>query len=373
MCEKYYMNTKFYGLYIHIPFCRQKCYYCDFYSVKYDEDISNLFLLSLEEEIVEFNKKYNVFEFPICTLYIGGGTPSVFSCRQISELLYIITKNFNLKYLKEVNIEVNPESVSEEKLCIVKDFFEYTKLRLSLGVQSFNNSVLEALGRCHTSSDVYKAINIFDKLNIKNFNFDIIFGHPIQRLDDIQYDICQAVLCKPTHISCYSLTIEKGTKFYFTGVKVDSDLQAEMYKLIVELLKKNKYKRYEISNFAKKGYECLHNLNYWRYKEYIGLGPSAVSFFNSYRVKNVSSIKEYINKKFLYSVEFIDKETTLKEQIMLALRTEEGIQLNTEILCKYNMQIESLVDQRKLVKQNNRIKIAPSYMFLSNAIILEFI
>lgn len=367
------MTTKSYGLYIHIPFCRKKCFYCDFYSVDYDEHLAEQFLNSLEEEIIEFKKKHKFFDIIVQTLYIGGGTPSVFSCKQISFLLNIVKKHFNLESLKEANLELNPESVNEEKIVVIKEFFNNTNLRLSLGVQSFNDNILKILGRCHISSDVYKTVGIFNKLKLKNYNFDFIFGCPTQQLKDIEYDIYQAISYSPTHISCYALIIEEGTKFYQKRIQVDQDLQAEMYNLIVELLQKNMYNRYEISNFAKNGYKCLHNLNYWRYREYIGFGPSSVSFFNNCRIKNISSIEEYVNRKFLYSVEFIDEKTAFKEQVMLALRTEEGLKLNTNILNKYGKQIDQLVAEKKLVKQNGRIKILSAYLFLSNAIISEFI
>jgi len=321
---------------------------------------------------MQFKKKYNFFDIIISTLYIGGGTPSVFTCNQINVLLYILKKYFDFSCLKEVTVELNPESVDEEKISVIKEFFSNTNLRLSLGVQSFNDNILKILGRCHTSSDVYKTIEVFNKLKIENYNIDFIFGCPTQQLKDVEQDISQAMYCSAKHISCYALTIESRTRFYRDSIQVNPDLQAEMYNLIVELLHKNMYNKYEISNFAKNGYKCLHNLNYWRYKEYIGLGPSSVSFFDNHRIKNVSSIEEYVNKKFLYSVEFIDEETALKEQVMLALRTEEGLELTPKILQKYSQQIEQLLNEKKLVKQNGRIKISSSYQFLSNMIITEF-
>lgn len=366
------MNKNSCGLYIHIPFCRKKCNYCDFYSVEYKENFVNLFLIALEEEIVQFLNNSD-FNYMISTLYIGGGTPSVLNIKQIKNLFKILTNCFDLSYLKEATVELNPESVDEEKISFIKESFDYTNLRLSLGVQSFDNNILKILGRCHTVEDVYKTIEIFKRLGIKNYNFDLIFGSPTQQVKDVEYDVFQTISCSPTHVSCYALTIEEGTQFFMAGVEIDPDLQAEMYELIVELLQKNLYIRYEISNFAKKGYECLHNLNYWRYKEYISFGPSSVMFFNKYRIKNVSSIEEYVNKKFFYEKELIDENTALKERVMLALRTEEGIELTQEVLERYEYQIKKLVNERKLFKEVNRIKIAPEYKFLSNQVIVEFI
>jgi oxygen-independent coproporphyrinogen-3 oxidase len=368
------LGSKIYGLYIHIPFCKSKCYYCDFYSEKYEDTLLNRYIESLNKEVLSFVKKLN---FPkISTLYIGGGTPSLLKEQQIIKLFDIIKKNFETKFSEEITIELNPESVDENKIKILKDIVitEFIKadLRLSLGVQSFNDEILKNIGRIHTSKQVYNAVEIFNKLNITNYNFDLIFGCPGQTLEDIEKDLINSINLYPTHISCYALTIEENTFLYNQGYHPDEDLQAEMYNLIVEFLNDNKYIQYEISNFAKDGFWCKHNLNYWLYKEYIGLGPSSVSFFDSKRIKNISSVKEYLEDKFLYEKEIIDEETMVKEKIMLSLRTNLGLYMDEKVLGKYKVIIDKLIKEKKLFLENNFIKIPIQYRFLSNLIISEF-
>lgn len=366
---------KEYGLYIHIPFCKSKCYYCDFYSENYKEEYTEQYIDSLEKEILYLHKKYNILDTDIITIYIGGGTPSVFTSCQISKILNLINSHFNLTSLKEFNIEVNPESINEEKLSIIKNFISNLKkvnLRISIGVQSFNNTILNNLGRLHSSEDVYKLVNILDKLQIKNYNFDLIFGCPEQTIDDIKYDLKNIIQLNPVHVSYYALTVEENTKFYEIGYSPDDELQYNMYNLITTTLNLNKFKQYEISNFCKNGYECLHNLNYWLYKEYIGLGPSAVSFISNFRIKNVSSVNEYINGEFKYFFEEIDENKALKEQIMLKLRTDFGIGIEESIFKKYSNIFEKLIKEGKLIIENKSVKIHSNYKFLSNSIIMEF-
>lgn len=368
------MNSSQCGLYIHIPFCKSKCYYCDFYSIVNAQDLIDKYLISLSKEIV-FILKNNNLEFPkITTLYLGGGTPSLLNKKQIFVLLYIIKEYFDFTTLQEVSVEMNPESVKEDELKFLKNTVLNfcSNLRLSLGVQSFNDKILNELGRIHNIRHIFYAVELFNKLNIINYNFDLIFGSPQQSVKDIEYDLNVAIKLNPAHISYYALTIEENTFFYKENYYPNADLQAEMYNLIVEFLRENKYIQYEISNFAKKKFECLHNMNYWLYKEYFGFGPSSVSFFNNKRIKNVSKIEEYLKNKFLYEIEEIDDKTKLKEQIMLGLRTTLGLPLESEPVKKYFNIIEKLLDEKKLVLDGDFVKISPEYRFLSNSIILEF-
>jgi len=368
------LNSNKYGLYIHIPFCKSKCYYCDFYSERYEDSLLNRYIESLNKEVLNFTKKLN---FPkISTLYIGGGTPSLLEEQQIVKLFDIVKKSFETKFLEEISIELNPESINENKIKILKEIVEAefvnTNLRLSLGVQSFNNDILKNIGRIHTNKDIHNAVEIFNKLNVKNYNLDLIFGCPKQTIKDVKDDLINSISLNPTHMSCYALTIEENTFLYNQRYYPNEDLQAEMYDLIVEFLKDNKYIQYEISNFAKDGFQCKHNLNYWLYKEYIGLGPSSVSFFDSKRIKNISSVKEYIEDEFLYEIEEIGEETKVKEKIMLSLRTNLGLYMDEKVLGKYKVIIDKLIKEKKLFLENNFIKIPIQYRFLSNLIISEF-
>lgn len=361
------------GLYIHIPFCRSKCYYCDFYSVeKKDDMVLDKYIESIERETNYFLENFKITYPYITTIYIGGGTPSLLNEKQIESLFFMICKYFKIENLKEINIELNPESINENKLLEIKNlFFSISEnVRLSLGVQSFNDEILKLIGRLHTKKDVMVAVELFRKLGFNNYNFDLIFGLPTQDVEDVMKDLNYALNLSPTHLSCYAL--EEKTYFKKCGYIPDYDLQYKMYELIVDFLTKNEYYIYEISNFAKKGYRCLHNLNYWKRKEYIGLGPSAVSFFSNKRIKNVSRIDDYINFNFKYEEENISYETAMKEKIMLALRTTDGLFLDNDIINRYKNQLDKLVKEKKLILENGYLKIPLEYMFLSNQILVEF-
>lgn len=369
--------NKQYGLYIHIPFCKSKCYYCDFYSVVADSDVITNFVYAIEQEIILLHSKYDLSFPEIVTLYIGGGTPSLLNEKQIVLLFDIISKYYNFDNLYEVSIEVNPESFTKSWIKTVKDIVNslnnIVKLRISLGVQSFNNRILRLLGRLHSNNEVYNAVKILKEAGVYNHNFDLIFGCPQQTLEDVEQDIQQAVMLTPTHISCYALSVEEGTKLYQQNFVPNNDLQAEMYDKISKLLEKNGYRCYEISNFAKPNFECLHNLNYWKYKEYIGLGPSSVSFINQRRIKNISDVESYIKNEYNYSTENISKEIAEKEQIMLLLRTNIGISKTNPLVDKYKEVFSNLLSKGLLIEDGYYIKIPPQLRFVSNSIILEFI
>jgi oxygen-independent coproporphyrinogen-3 oxidase len=208
--------------------------------------------------------------------------------------------------------------------------------------------------------------------NIKNFNIDLIFGFKEQDLFKIEKDILETLKFSPTHISCYALTVEENTLLFKDNYKIDNDLQAEMYDLIVEKLTQNGYNRYEISNFSKPNFESKHNLNYWTYGEYLGFGCSATSFVDNKRIKNVSKLKDYIDCKYFYDTELLTQELQIKERIMLGLRTVAGIKIDDEIKDKYNKIIQQNLDKNFLVSENEYIKINPKYLFLSNEIISSF-
>lgn len=367
---------KEYGLYIHIPFCKHKCYYCDFYSIVcLDSSLINSYIYAIEKEIIHFFEKFKIFYPLISTIYIGGGTPSILNVDQIEKLFLILLKYFNFKNLKEITIELNPESVTEEKLRYIKDlFFSLTSnVRVSLGVQTFNESILKSIGRIHTQRDIFNSIRLFKKIGFYNYNFDLIFGLPEQGIEDVKKDLEYISKFIPPHISYYALILEDNTTLKRLGYTTDEDLQAEIYKIIVDFLLKNEYNIYEISNFAKKGYECLHNLGYWRRNEYIGLGCSSSSFLGDIRVMNLSKVYEYVNFDFIYEIEKLNFEISMKEKIILSLRTDEGLFLEKDILDKYGSIIEKLIKEKKLILEGDRLKIPVEYKFISNQILVEFI
>jgi len=277
------------AFYIHIPFCRKKCGYCDFVSADYADkttDYTDRYLQALSKEI-SFHFPLPTSYFPL-TIYIGGGTPSVLSEKQIvflfKTILAHLTKCASEKI--EITFEINPESITEQKLKILKD---YGVNRLSIGLQSFNDMILKFLGRVHTVKDFLSCYESARKIGFKNINIDLIFGIPGQTVKTWQRTLKCALQLKPEHISTYSLTIEKGTRFFETGLRKDDDADADMYEFAIHYLKKNGYHHYEISNFSrasKPGFECKHNINYWKNGEYLGFGLGAVSYIKGKRIKN---------------------------------------------------------------------------------------
>ncbi|MFQ3675162.1 MAG: radical SAM family heme chaperone HemW [Endomicrobiia bacterium] len=358
------------ALYIHIPFCKKKCNYCDFYSIEKKESLIDLYLQTLEKEIKNFDRNISVK-----TLYFGGGTPSILNKDQIKTLFLIIKNNFDLSTIEEITFEANPESFSEEKLELLQSFTQDIKkdvLRLSIGVQSFNDEILNSAGRIHTKKDVYKILEMLKRYKINNFNIDLIFGFNEQTLDDIKNDLYETIQFSPAHISCYALTVEENTLLFKNKYMPDFDLQAEMYDLIVEKLSENGYNRYEISNFSNPNFECKHNLNYWNYGEYLGFGCSAVSFIENKRIKNVSNVEEYIIGKYFYETEVLSMEQQIKERIMLGLRTVNGIKIDEEYISKYEKAIQQNLDRNYLILDKSQLKINDKYWCLSNEIISTF-
>jgi len=358
------------SLYIHIPFCKKKCNYCDFYSIEKNESLINLYLKSLDNEIKNFvSEKY------VKTLYFGGGTPSVLSDKQIKQLFSTIKNKFDLSNIEEITFEANPESFSEEKFAMLYSCVQDIKkdvLRLSIGVQSFDDEILRCAGRTHTKKEIYEILEMLRRHKVNNFSVDLIFGFKEQSLDKIKRDLFETIKFYPKHISCYALTIEENTLLFKNGYVVDYDLQAKMYDLIVEKLAKNGYNRYEISNFSKPNFESKHNLNYWNYGEYLGFGCSAVTFVENKRIKNVTNVEEYIRGNYFYETEVLSGEQQVKERIMLGLRTVNGIKIDDVFISKYEKVIQQNLTKNYLVLDKNCLKINSKYWFLSNEIIATF-
>jgi len=311
------------ALYIHIPFCSKKCLYCDFYSLPHSKDLACAYL----EVILKQTEKLNQ---DLSSIYIGGGTPSVLSQGMLDRLLKGL-KKFIRKGL-EFTIEVNPESVDEDKS---KLFTDKGVNRISIGVQSFDDKKLKALGRIHDSREAIKAIELSKDAGFKNISIDMIFGVSGEDLEEWQSDLRKAAACGVQHISTYSLSYEKDTplfKMKETGsvVPLDDETMAEMYKYTMAYLPERGFGHYEVSNFAKPGFECQHNLNYWDNNPYIGLGPSAVSYMPGVRSENVKDVKEYIyrfNKgmNLAISREELAPVKMAKETAAVKIRTQKGI------------------------------------------------
>jgi oxygen-independent coproporphyrinogen-3 oxidase len=311
------------ALYIHIPFCKKKCFYCDFYSVRCSKDIISSYIEVLCNQISKVNQ-------PISTIFIGGGTPTVLDMAHLERLLVVLRKVS--KGVEEFTIEANPESLDKERIDL---FLKEGCNRISIGVQSFREDKLEKLGRIHSVEQAKRAVFLARERGFKNISIDLIFGVWGQSLDNWKKELKEAVKLPIKHISVYSLTPERRTPFFKAIEKghiktIDEEVSAAMYMFALRYLPKKGFLQYEVSNFSKRGYKCKHNLSYWQNEEYIGLGPSAVSYIKGIRQRNSSNLKSYINKikKGESSVVFREKLPPLKqakERAAINIRMKQGI------------------------------------------------
>ncbi len=323
------------GIYIHIPFCRKKCAYCDFASVPGKEREVKSYLKALH---IEIQLKSGVLKSPD-TLYIGGGTPSFLKATQIAEILENIEKIIQpLNKFSEITFEANPESLSMDKIKILK---EKSVNRISLGLQSIHRKSLKKLGRLSSPIKFHEAFLVLRKSGFKNINADIMCGIPGENLKDFSETLRFLLNLRPEHISLYSLEIHRGTPFSRMKMQINDDLAAEMYAFARKTLMENGYSQYEISNFSLPGFQSLHNLNYWNNGEYLGFGPSAVSYISQKRQNNVKNLKKYITylieKRQCPTVrtEKLKGREKLAEKIMLGLRKTDGIELGNDIFIKF--------------------------------------
>jgi len=365
------MNSEI-SLYIHIPFCRSKCYYCDFYSIndgkKIDEYCKALINQIKKTECHE--KKRSVK-----TVYIGGGTPSILSCVQIENIMNAINETFDLKNCIEQTIECNPESVTEEKLKI------YKKLginRLSIGTQSMNDCELQALGRIHTAEMTKTAYEMAIKNGFENISIDVMLAIPEQTMDTLKSTLNDLMNFqpKPTHISAYLLKIEEKTIFSKKNMQeINEDIQEEMYLYTAEFLAKNGYEHYEVSNFAQKNKKSIHNSNYWQQNEYLAFGTAAYGFTQNKRWHYDNNINEFIknngNIKKIIDEE-LNEQQLAEEKIILGLRTSDGIdaKILNEKASKY---VDFLIKNGLIYQKNNKISLNSKGFLVSNGIIFEII
>ncbi|MFA5388776.1 MAG: radical SAM family heme chaperone HemW [Candidatus Omnitrophota bacterium] len=311
------------GLYIHVPFCRQKCLYCDFYSVSYDKETAGLYVDVILRQLNELDPDFS-------TIYIGGGTPAILDTGTLDKLLSGLKKF--LRQGVEFTIETNPESLDEEKL---RMFIDKGVSRVSIGVQSFDDKKLKTLGRVHDSSQAIKAIGLSKKSGFENISIDMISGVSGETVDAWKRELEKAAGFDIKHISCYSLSYEKDTPLFRMKEKkeivpLDEEIAAEMYACTADYLSKKGFERYEVSNFAKQGFECRHNLDYWDNDPYAGIGPSAVSYIRGERSANIGDVYEYIDRyeKGVTLVSYAEKLSDIKmakETAGLKIRVREGI------------------------------------------------
>ncbi len=372
------------GIYIHIPFCLSKCYYCDFYSMVSSIDKMNDYTQCLIKEIKIVLPQYTHKKFD--TIYIGGGTPSILKVRQLGQILSTLHKFIDPSNVIETTLEANPETLNQKKLLALK---KIGINRLSIGVQSTQNRLLRLLNRVHNHKTAIRSIETARLVGFDNLNIDLIFGIPTQTLKDWEDTLEITTSYKPEHISVYNLTIEKGTPLekMIKSKKLtlpDEDSQIKMFKLASNYLSKKNYKHYEISNYALKGFECKHNLKYWRDEEYLGIGVAAHSYMDNQRFFIPSNLSLYKRKIKMRSVPC--KYDTIKnprrktaESLMMGLRLMEGVNLkdyqkkhNINIQKLYKSEIKELTDMRLLSINKDRMRLTKQGILVMNEVISKF-
>ncbi len=366
------------GIYIHIPFCIKKCDYCDFISYCNKDNLIEEYIEKLKQEIS--NELQNK-EYIIKTIYVGGGTPSSISSKYIVDILNTIKQQYNLNNT-EITIELNPGTVTEEKLI---DYKEAGINRLSIGLQETNNELLKQIGRIHTYEEFLETYNLARKLEFNNINVDLMIGLPNQRIQNIKISLEKIIKLNPEHISVYSLILEEGTKLYnkYQNNEIelpDEELERNMYWYVKSTLENNGYNHYEISNFSKNGYEAKHNTNCWEQKEYIGFGAAAHSYLNGIRYSNSESVEEYINRANKIIHEKQTLEDMQKEYMLLGLRKIEGISIQKfeekfveNPIYLFRNELDKLVKQELLEVDGDIIKLTNKGLDLANIVWEEFI
>ncbi len=361
------------GLYVHIPFCEHICHYCDFVKrVPKDQQMIDTYLAALRKEI----ESYHAHATTIETIYIGGGTPSMLSLNQLDYLLKSLKEFHPIEY----TIEVNPESYTEDKGLLFKS---YGINRISLGVQTFNEKLLNYLNRKHTNRKVYDVVKHLKRIGIERISIDLIYAIPGQTIQDLKDDLKHIEILDITHVSCYSLILEEKTYFYHQYLRgkfeqMDEDTEALMYKMVMDELKKQGFDHYEISNYAKQNHVSLHNLIYWTLGDYIGVGLGAHGFFDSYRTLNHKSLPKYLESP-LEKKEYQNEEIKLQDELIFGLRKTSGISLD-DISKKYDVDVlikfpklQEKMDLNLVTIENGHLKLTEKGIFLGNQVFMVFI
>ena len=372
------------SLYIHIPFCAQKCLYCDFPSFARKDHLRKAYIEALNKEIISLREKHNNLE--INTIFIGGGTPSVLESNELECLLKEIAK-LNMAKDIEYSMECNPGNLTEEKLEVMK---KYGVNRISMGLQAKQDNLLKGLGRIHNYKTFKENFLLAKKVGFNNINVDLMFGLPNQRLNEWEETLREIISLEPAHISAYSLIIEEGTAFYnlYENDKLKLPTEEEerkMYHLAKKILEENGFNQYEISNYAKEGKECRHNLAYWNMDNWIGVGSASASYIDGKRIKNISSVEKYINsinEKGEAVEEIINnsKNDNMEEFMFMGLRKINGIDEN-EFKKRFSMNINDVygeilnkyIDEGLLIRESGRIFLSEKGIEISNIIMADFL
>jgi oxygen-independent coproporphyrinogen-3 oxidase len=358
------------SLYIHIPFCDHKCIYCDFYSIITSDNIQ-FFLTALKNEISFYSKIYNE-DRKFTSIFLGGGTPSLMEPKYLEEIILHLKNNFNVSQQVEITMETNPGTVDYEKL---KRFKQIGINRISIGIQSFDENDLKFLTRMHDKQTAIQTVNYASEVGFENISIDLIFNLPNQTKEKWINNLATAIELPIKHISTYSLILEKGTilnKLVLDG-KVemqDDDYDADLYETTIDFISAKGFYQYEVSNFTKPGFECVHNNAYWKYRDYLGFGPSAHSFVNGKRWWNYTSLKKYISEvefgnHAMMNSELLSNKQKHDEFVMLALRSS-GLNLTDYKKRFGDGWIKKNVDYLKLLEQNKILVQNPSEIKLTS-------
>ena len=377
------MKNKEIGIYVHIPFCKQKCYYCDFVSYCNKDNLIEDYIKAVKKEI-----KLQNIQAPITTIYIGGGTPSYIESKYIKEIIEEIKKK-NVTKRPEITIEVNPGTVTREKL---KDYKKSGINRLSIGLQSVQDDILKEIGRIHDFEQFLETYEMARNVGFKNINVDLMLGIPNQRIKDLKESLEEVIKLQPEHISVYSLIVEDGTPIANKIQKgelelPDEETERNMYWYVKNNLELNGYKHYEISNFAKKGYESKPNINCWNQKQYFGFGAAAHSYRDITRYSNTDKIEEYIRNvkserldrnRIIHEVQ--KEYDTEKEYMLLGLRKINGVKIS-EFKLKFGKnpiylfrnELKKLTDEKLISIDEDNIRLTNRGIDLANLVWEEFV
>lgn len=358
------------SVYIHVPFCKSICSYCDFCKFYYNEKWVNKYLEALELEI-----KDRYMNEEIKTIYIGGGTPSSLTSLELQKLFDII-KIFKLNKDYEMTFECNLSDINEELVKILK---KNKVNRVSIGVESFNKDNLKLMEREADYKDTKNKIDLLKSVGIDNINIDLIYALPNQNILRLKKDLRLFTKLDVKHISTYSLMIQENTKLYNKRVlPIEESLDYKMYKTICKYLKKKGFKHYEISNFAKDGYESKHNLVYWNNEEYFGFGPGASGYADGVRYDNTKNLNKYINGEYINSKEILSEQDIMDYELILGLRKLDGINVKSFYeKFKKNIQtvypVEELTKTKDLIFKNGNIYLNPNKLYIMNEILIKLI
>ena len=357
------------SLYLHIPFCNEICSYCDFCKMYYNEKFVDDYLNELEKEI---DKRYK--KEPLKTIYIGGGTPSSLSIKQL-EKLFSITNKLNIKKEYEFTFECNISDINIELLQILK---QNKVNRISIGIETINEKFYKLLNRYNNKNEIIDKIKQV-KEYFNNINIDLMYAFQNQTIEDLDKDLDFFKELEVPHISIYSLILEENTKLYINKTKpIEEELESNMYYHIIDYLNSLGYEHYEISNFAKKGYESIHNLTYWNNDKYYGFGLSSGGYIDNIRYTNTRSLNNYLKGDYIKEEDIITKEIDMENEMILGLRKTKGIKKD-DFFSKYNFKMEekfdiiNMIDKKLLEDREGYIRIPKEKLYLSNSILINFI